>query len=205
MNEPRVAKGELQPRPEEQRLQRGNRISGVRAEVKQEEGGQRPGGRASERRLALRLRPRPGLEVHLHSQRLHPNLGTEGAMDLATRYGRRAGLLRHGFARSLALLGVYEDARAVRWAEVRRLVFVCQGNLCRSAYAAAKAQALGLAAASCGLAARQRFCADPRAVARAAARGIDLCAHRTTSATAFVVANGDLLLAMEPRQLRSLG
>jgi protein-tyrosine phosphatase len=126
-------------------------------------------------------------------------------MDLATRYGRRAGLLRHGFARSLELLGVYEDVRAVRWAEVRRLVFVCQGNLCRSAYAAAKAQALGLAAASFGLAARERICADPRAVARAAARGIDLRDHRTTSAAAFVVASGDLLLAMEPRQLRSLG
>jgi protein-tyrosine phosphatase len=126
-------------------------------------------------------------------------------MDVATLYGRRAGLLRHGFARSLELLGAYEDARAVRWAEVRRLVFVCQGNICRSAYAAAKAQALGLAAASCGLAARKRDSADRRAVARAAARGIDLRAHRATSADTFVVADGDLLLAMEPRQLRSLG
>jgi protein-tyrosine phosphatase len=120
------------------------------------------------------------------------------------RYGRRAGWVRHQVARTLDLLGVFEPLRRVRWDEVERLVFVCQGNICRSAYAEARARRAGLRAASFGLAARDGDGANPVASERAAARGVDLSAHRATSAPGARLRRGDLLVAMEPAQLPGL-
>ena len=88
--------------------------------------------------------------------------------------------------------------------EVERLVFVCHGNVCRSAYTEARARRLGLRSASFGLAARDGDRANPVAAERAAARGVDLAAHRATSAPAARLAPGDLLVAIEPAHLRGL-
>ncbi len=123
---------------------------------------------------------------------------------IQARYGRRAGWLRHQAARTLDRLGAFARLRAVAWDEVERLVFVCQGNVCRSAYAEARARRLGLRAASFGLAARDGDSANGVAAARAAMRGVELAAHRATSAPAARLAPGDLLVAMEPAHLRAL-
>lgn len=126
------------------------------------------------------------------------------SQEFQARYGRRAGWLRHQAARTLDLLGAFGPLRRVRWDEVERLVFVCQGNICRSAYAEARARGAGLRSASFGLAARDGDPANPVARARAAARGVDLSAHRATSAPGARLGPGDLLVAMEPVQLRGL-
>jgi protein-tyrosine phosphatase len=123
---------------------------------------------------------------------------------IQARYGRRAGWLRHHLARTLDRLGAFAPLRRVPWNDVERLVFVCQGNICRSAYAEGRARLAGLCSASFGLAARDGDRANPVALARAAARGVDLSGHRATSASATQLAPGDLLVAMEPAQLRSL-
>lgn len=89
-------------------------------------------------------------------------------------------------------------------ATVRRLVFVCRGNISRSAYAEAAARTRGFAAASCGVSAAQGREADPAAVQVAKSCGLDLSAHSATEAGQFQTQPGDLLLAMEVRQLTAL-
>lgn len=89
-------------------------------------------------------------------------------------------------------------------ARARRLVFVCHGNICRSAYAEAAARRLGAATASFGLSATAGAPAHPPVIAAAAARGIDLAVHRATPLGDFVPAPGDLFLVMEVRQLARL-
>jgi protein-tyrosine phosphatase len=87
---------------------------------------------------------------------------------------------------------------------VRRLVFVCRGNISRSAYAEAAAHKRGLATASCGVSAAQGREADPAAVQVASQCGLDLSGHRATEAGRFEPQPGDLILAMEVRQLAAL-
>lgn len=88
--------------------------------------------------------------------------------------------------------------------DVRRFVFVCRGNISRSAYAETAARSRGLAAASCGVSAAQGRDADPAAVQVASQCGLDLSGHRATEAGRFEPETGDLLLAMEVRQLAAL-
>jgi protein-tyrosine phosphatase len=123
---------------------------------------------------------------------------------IQARYGRRAGWLRHHVARTLDRLGAYAPLRRVRWDEVERLVFVCHGNICRSAYADVRARGAGLRTASFGLCARDGDPANRVALERAADRGVDLSGHRARSAAATGLGRGDLLVAMEPAQLREL-
>ena len=87
---------------------------------------------------------------------------------------------------------------------VRRVVFACQGNICRSAFAEWCARSRGVRAASFGLATGKRLPAYPEAVEMAARFGIDLSAHRTTDVDDFTFETGDLVLAMEIRQCRHL-
>lgn len=85
-----------------------------------------------------------------------------------------------------------------------RVLFVCAGNSCRSPMAAGMAQALGaelgrpIAAASVGVACRDPGApADPRAVAAARKRGVDLSAHRRRQASSADFAAADLIVAMD--------
>jgi protein-tyrosine phosphatase len=87
---------------------------------------------------------------------------------------------------------------------VRRLVFVCLGNINRSAFAAAVARARGLHCASIGLAAGTGLPAFPMAVEQAHRMGYDLRGHATTDLSDYVHQPGDLLLAMEVRHVGRL-
>jgi protein-tyrosine phosphatase len=87
---------------------------------------------------------------------------------------------------------------------VRRVVFVCLGNICRSAYAQRVAERLGMPSASVGLATRTGA-ASPDSAQRAAQRcGEDLRGHRATDIKDFEVLPGDLFLAMEVRHAQEL-
>lgn len=119
------------------------------------------------------------------------------------RYGTARGLVRLMLAH--AQLGLGRAAMSVPDpAAVRRLVFVCHGNICRSAFAEVAARRAGLRAASFGLSAEAGKPAHPPAVAAADLLGFDLGAHRAITHLAFVPEPGDLLLAMETRQLDRL-
>jgi len=126
------------------------------------------------------------------------------ATGVAQRYGRKQGLLRHCVARGVDVLGGYHSFKAIDFDHLHRLVFVCKGNICRSAYAEAKTRSMGLNTASFGLGGDESQAADPVAVRVAQSMGIDLGMHRVRTLSRFRPQSGDLLVAMEPRQGRRL-
>ena len=63
---------------------------------------------------------------------------------LRDNYGSRRGFVRTWWHRLRYLLGGYRAYRQVDWNSVERLVFVCKGNICRSAYAGALVTSRGL-------------------------------------------------------------
>ncbi|HEY0270251.1 MAG TPA: phosphotyrosine protein phosphatase [Sphingomonas sp.] len=119
---------------------------------------------------------------------------------LTARYGTPRGLVRLLLSHVQRASGRASIARPDP-ARVRRLVFVCQGNICRSAFADVVARRLGAETASFGLSTSAGAGAHPPAIAAAAALGVDLRAHRTSRVEDYVPREGDLLLAMEVRQL----
>lgn len=88
--------------------------------------------------------------------------------------------------------------------EVRRLVFVCHGNICRSAFADELARQAGMNSASFGLSTSSGKPAYPATRRTAAEMGYALDAHHTTKVEEYTPVEGDLLLAMETRHLRKL-
>jgi protein-tyrosine phosphatase len=124
---------------------------------------------------------------------------------MADRYGSRRGFVLTEWYRLRALLGEYRKYRRIDWASVQRLVFVCKGNICRSAFAEAVARREGVDAISCGIDAGQGFPADRDAIAAASLKGIDLREHRTRHVRTVTLRRGDLLVAMEPWQVAILG
>jgi protein-tyrosine phosphatase len=93
----------------------------------------------------------------------------------------------------------------VDYRRVHRVVFVCKGNICRSAYANALARDRGLAAASYGLETTPGLPADGVAQRLAKKRGVSLDDHRTQHWIDAKLTPNDLVLAMEPWHLRRLG
>lgn len=89
-------------------------------------------------------------------------------------------------------------------AGVERLVFVCHGNICRSAFADVLARSEGWQTASFGLSTSSGRGAHPPVQRAAAERGVDLSAHRSTPVEAFEPRSGDLYLVMEVRQIARL-
>lgn len=123
---------------------------------------------------------------------------------ISTYHGTWRGFVRLQLARAELMLGRGGEATASPGA-VRRLVFVCHGNICRSAFAEVAARRAGLNAVSIGLSTSSGKPAHPPAVAAAAAMGFDLSGHRSTAVADYVAEEGDLLLAMETRQMRRIG
>lgn len=92
----------------------------------------------------------------------------------------------------------------IRPKEVRRLVFVCLGNINRSAFADVVATGLGAHTASFGLSTNTGEPAFEKAISTAPVYGYDLAAHRATNFPDYTFQPGDLLLAMEVRHVHEL-
>ncbi len=122
---------------------------------------------------------------------------------VSSRFGTVRGLVRLMLAHGEVLSGL-GGIRPCDPDAVQRLVFVCHGNICRSAYAEALAHEAGLAAISFGLSTTSGKPAHPPLAALAVARGHDLSSHRATAQDDYEPREGDLLLAMETRHLRLL-
>ncbi|MFM5918226.1 MAG: phosphotyrosine protein phosphatase [Novosphingobium sp.] len=121
----------------------------------------------------------------------------------APNYGTWRGAIRLALAHAEVAAGMSGAVRPDP-DKVRRLVFVCHGNICRSAYADVLARRAGMAVASFGLSTSSGKSAWPAVQAFAAARGIDMAAHRTTRIEDYEPLPGDYLLGMETRHLRKL-
>lgn len=103
-----------------------------------------------------------------------------------------------------AALGAHGALRRIEWPAIRRLVFVCSGNICRSPYAAERARQLGLPVASFGVDASGNAPADAIARAVALRRDVNLGDHVSVALRDFQPNEGDLLLGLEPRHLKPL-
>lgn len=120
------------------------------------------------------------------------------------RYGTYRGLIRLALARGEHAAGRLRRYAGPDLAGAERLVFACQGNICRSCFADYAARARGLSSASFGLSTTTGAPANPDAVATAIKHRIDLVPHRVTDISDFEFRDGDLILAMEVRQVRAL-
>lgn len=119
---------------------------------------------------------------------------------VADNYGSRRGMVRTFWYRLLYRLGRYRGDRQVDWTSVERLVFVCKGNICRSAYAEAVARKLGFEAISCGLDTIEDAPANADAISSAKRLGYNLERHITQPVMYLIVRKTDLLITMEPWQ-----
>lgn len=120
-------------------------------------------------------------------------------------YGSRKGLLYYQWDSLLRLIGLYRH-RLPPNDRIERVVFVCQGNICRSALAEAVfRQNSDLEAASLGLDTTSGKPANDRLMEIAAKKaGIDLKQHRTTSLKDYQTRSTDLFVCMELNQIRQL-
>ena len=123
---------------------------------------------------------------------------------LIDRYGSRRGVVRTFWHKFLNFIGYYKKYSKVDWDSVDRLVFVCKGNICRSAYAEVIATSLGLSSISCGVSTKDNVPANKDAIEIADSRGVNLKEHKTSRLTSVVLRPGDLLIAMEPWQAEFL-
>lgn len=88
--------------------------------------------------------------------------------------------------------------------QVERLVFVCLGNINRSAFAQQVALQLSVNACSIGLSTTSGAPAFSKAVETAPQFGVNLSAHRATDLKDYSFRKTDLLLVMEIRHARQL-
>jgi len=123
---------------------------------------------------------------------------------LAENYGSRRGAVKTYWHSALYLLGGYRGYKKIDWKSAQRLVFVCKGNICRSAFAEAVARSLGVECVSCGIDTSSGSPANETAVRIAASKGFDLSGHRTTPIQSLTLCKNDLLIAMEPWQVDHL-
>jgi protein-tyrosine phosphatase len=123
---------------------------------------------------------------------------------ISVNYGTGRGWVRAMLADLEDVFGRVARFETFSALETKRLVFVCQGNICRSAFADRLARNMGLAAASVGLATNSGMPAFELARTTAAMRGVDLSPHRTTAWSDLKAEDGDLFLAMEIRQAHQL-
>ena len=130
-------------------------------------------------------------------------LGNINKLDrwVAGCYGSRRGFVKSCWYQIRFLVGGYREYRQIDWRSVERLVFVCKGNICRSAYAEAVARTMGIDSISCGIDTRQDYPANEDAIRVANDKGIDLSQHRTTSIHLLEIRDTDIFVAMEPWQV----
>lgn len=116
-------------------------------------------------------------------------------------YATRRGFAITNWYRIRYLTGSYRSYRQINWNNVERLVFVCRGNICRSAYADAVARSLGVGSISCGIETQTGLPANSDAIRAAAEKGVDLSSHKTTPIQSLTFQHSDLFIVMEPWQI----
>ena len=87
---------------------------------------------------------------------------------------------------------------------IRRVVFICLGNINRSAFASAVCAESGIHTVSFGLSTSTGAPAFHRAVKIAAEMGFNLTSHKAVGVADFIPEHGDLYLVMEIRHAKRL-
>lgn len=120
------------------------------------------------------------------------------------RFGTWRGLVRSLLAYAELYTGRLNSYRLDTPEIVERVVFVCLGNICRSAYGEQTARELNLSVASLGLSTTTGASSPQEAIDAAQRQGIAMEAHRAVDWSDFEIRPGDLFLVMEVRQAHEL-
>lgn len=120
------------------------------------------------------------------------------------RFGSTRGLVRAVLGHLEFATGRLSAFALQRPEQVERVVFVCRGNICRSAFAHHEALKYGMNVASTGLRTSTGRPCPPEAIAGAARAGVDLKTHRARSWPDFAVRSGDLFVVTEVRQAHDM-
>ena len=123
---------------------------------------------------------------------------------ITRNYGSRRGAILTFWYRVLCLFGKYRKYRQINWGSIDRLIFVCKGNICRSAYAEAVASSIGIDSISCGIDTVTGAPANEVAIKISVERGFNLSDHKTTTVQSLDFKKNDLLIVMEPWQAEYL-
>jgi protein-tyrosine phosphatase len=119
-------------------------------------------------------------------------------------HGTLRGFIRTVLAHCEDVLGTADRFMSCDLAGTRRLVFVCHGNINRSAFAHAVAATAQVRVASVGFSTSTGAAAPDRTVVAARRLGIDLSRHQATAFDDFQRVDGDLFIAVELRHARRL-
>lgn len=123
---------------------------------------------------------------------------------LERNHGTARGWVRALFGELEYLTGRLKQHTRLRACGYERLVFVCLGNVNRSAFAEQVARGLGVHCCSIGLSTTTGAPAFQRAIEIAPMFGLDLTSHRATDIKDYAFQPDDLLLVMEVRHARRL-
>lgn len=119
-------------------------------------------------------------------------------------HGTHRGWVRYLLGQIEGVLGPATRFRSLAPERVERLVFVCLGNINRSAFAHAVAAREAVACISIGLSTTTGAPATPNARAVAVEFGLSLDDHAATDLADYRLRAGDLLLVMELRHAHRL-
>lgn len=101
-------------------------------------------------------------------------------------------------------LGCFSRQKDIDFGRVDRLIFICMGNINRSAYADAVARNSGINSSSYGLIADESKGASSTAIRIAKMRGIALESHQCRHIGNITLTANDLVLGVEPAHLSSI-
>jgi len=116
-----------------------------------------------------------------------------------SHFGSKRGLQSSIEIKINFLLGRYHTYEQVDWFKVKRLVFICTGNVCRSPFAEAVAQENGMEAVSYGIKTDGRTPVNPSASRAALFLGVNMTQHISRLFSPDKLRAGDLLIGMEPK------
>lgn len=125
---------------------------------------------------------------------------TDSKSLLASHGGKRALITQLATALQCSMMTQRRFVRGFEAHPSPRLVFVCDGNICRSPFAQQVARSNGLSATSMGIRADPGARANERAVAIGLRMGFDLSGHVAKRFDPELIDDGDLVLVFELRQ-----
>ncbi|MHB8256216.1 MAG: arsenate reductase/protein-tyrosine-phosphatase family protein [Acidiferrobacterales bacterium] len=134
----------------------------------------------------------------------HLPLWKKWSQQIAQRHGRKRAMAAYYPYLLAYRIGFWRKFERIDWPRVKRLVFVCMGNICRSPYAEAVAAGFRGPVISAGLRPMSGGSANPDAIRNAKRRGVDLTGHSVRSIDDLDIGPEDLIIGMEPWQARRL-
>lgn len=123
---------------------------------------------------------------------------------IADTYGSKRGLARFIKFNTKRFFGSYRAADHKNVSHIKRLIFICSGNICRSPFGEAVSMKVGFPAISFGLHCRGGDPAFEKTLDYAQRHGYNLERHRSARMADYQPQPGDLLIVMEPAHLDEL-